>query len=435
MYLAKFEYQRAIQDFDQSIQLDPKNSYAYANRAIAEFLLGNFGAAQDDFAQNERLGPKVARPYSELERLLALMREGKERTPGGSIKFEGDLTQWPGPVVGFYQGVGSEETVLQSADSKSPSERKWKLCQAYFFLAERALLDGNREKAMQFLQQSVDTGATSDAQYVWARGELHNLQGADNKNSAHAEPEANRSTQDGGANALAKMSTNQNIASLDPPKSSEHHAPDPATIHPGASTREEIRGDWACCDAHIVSNRIFVATTSSEHGEIKYLLVEFDDKEVVSRSHFVSPDDMVGEAVSWARRTPEPLDLSSPIQLKPSIIVFAGWRVHYFSGPIQLHPDGLHIGGGGNGLALKPSQLSRFRPCGALKISLHHTCTGFGAFGVDVDAKHPGTQIDVSGLPEIGSHLHMLMDVPDLFIFVRYLRQIAPLALGGSTEN
>ena len=83
MYLAKFEYQRAIQDFNQAIQLDRNNSYAYANRAIAEFLLGNFGAAQDDFAQNERLSPKIARPYSELERLLAFMREGKEKAPGG----------------------------------------------------------------------------------------------------------------------------------------------------------------------------------------------------------------------------------------------------------------------------------------------------------------------------------------------------------------
>lgn len=100
---------------------------------------------------------------------------------------------------------------------------------------------------------------------------------------------------------------------------------------------------------------------------------------------------------------------------------------------IQLQSDGLHIGPEANGLDVKPGQLSRFRQCGTLKVSLHAICTGFGAFGVDVDEEHPGTQIDISGLPE--RHLHILMNVPDLFTFVRYLRQIAPSALGGSTEN
>jgi hypothetical protein len=170
-----------------------------------------------------------------------------------------------------------------------------------------------------------------------------------------------------------------------------------------------------------------------EHGQIKYLLVEFDGKGIVSRTHFASPDDLVHEAVLWARTTSEPLDLSRPMEFTPSIIVFAGWRVRYFSGPITLYPDGIHIGGDGSGLQLKPSQLSRFRQCGALKISLHHTCTGFGAFGVNVDAETPGTQLDVSGLSDIGSHLHILMKVPDLFVFVRFLRQTAPEALGGDT--
>ena len=85
-YLGKFEYKRAIQDFDQAIQLDPKSSCAYANRAIAEFLLGDFGAAQNDFALNEHLSPKAARVYSELERMLALLRDAKNGTPGGNVK-------------------------------------------------------------------------------------------------------------------------------------------------------------------------------------------------------------------------------------------------------------------------------------------------------------------------------------------------------------
>ena len=435
-YLGKFEFKRAIQDLDQAIQLDPKNPYAYANRGIAEFLLGDFGEAENDFVQNEKLSPKLARGYSDLERLLAHLRDAKGKMPGKDFKFgASDLTQWPGPIIGFYEGFGTEETVLHAADSSFPTDKKWKLCQAYFFLAERALLDGDREKAMQFLQKSLDTGATGDAEYMWARGELHNLQGIDNKGGAHPELEGNRNPQDSTAKPAVELPANPTVASVPPPKASDHHMPDPAAIHPGSSIREDIRVDWACCDANVVSDRLFIATTPSEHGKIKYLLVEFDERGVVSRSHLVSPDDIVPEAVSWARRTAEPLDLSIPIQLKPPIVAFAGWRMRYFSGPIQLQRDGLRIGEEGSNLMLKTGQLSRFRQCGALKISLHHTCTGFGAFGVDVDEEHPGTQIDVSSLPDIGSHLHILMNVPDLFTFVRYLRQTAPLALGNKGEN
>ena len=65
--------------------------------------------------------------------------------------------------------------MLQAADVRFKQERKWKLCMTYFFLGERALIDGNREEAMQLLQKAIDTEARGDVNYVWARGELRNL--------------------------------------------------------------------------------------------------------------------------------------------------------------------------------------------------------------------------------------------------------------------
>lgn len=434
-YVRKFDYQRAIQDFNQTIQLSPKDDYAYANRGIAQFLSGDFAAAESDFAESQRLAPKPVRPYPALERILARLRGAKEKgikPDANAVKFEGDLTQWPGPIVGFYMGVTSREAVLQVADAGFQRGQKWKLCQAYFFLGERALIDGKREEAMELLQKGIDTEAKGDPEYVWARGELRNLRNSDNGDITHEKAEISPNGQNqatGNATVQTLADSRTNVVPRE--SEAERHAADPAAIHQGSSTREEVRRDWACCDAHVVSDRLFVGTVHLEHGQIKYLFVEFDEKGIVSKTHLVSPDDIVPEAVRWARTTPEPLDLSRPMALTPSIIVFAGWRVRYFSGPITLYPDGLHIGA--EALQLKPSQLSKFRQCGALKISLHHTCTGFGAFGVDVDAETPGTQLDVSGLSGIDSHLHILMKVPDLFVFVRYLRQTAPKALGGDT--
>jgi len=436
-YVSKFDYKLAIQDFNQAIQLNSKSDYAYANRGIAEFLSGDFAAAESDFAMSERLNPEPVRAYTALERILARLREAKQKgvePDANAVKFEGDLTQWPGPIIAFYSGVISREAVLQAADVRFKEERRWKLCMAYFFLGERGLIDGNREEAMQLLQKAIDTEARGDVNYVWARGELRNLRNSNNGDMTHEKGEMSPNSQDQAMSRVTiETPTDSRTNVAQPGREAERHVADPTAIHPGSSTREEVRRDWACCDAHVVGDRLFVGSVHSGHGQIKYLFVEFDEKGIVSRTHAASPDDIVREAVRWARTTQEPLDLSRPIELTPPIIFFAGRRARYFSGPITLYPDGLRIGGDGTGLQLKPSQLSKFRQCGTSKISLHAICIGLDAFGFEVDAEHPGTQLDVSGLPEIGSHLRILMKVPDLFVFVRYLQQTAPVALGGHT--
>jgi tetratricopeptide (TPR) repeat protein len=419
--------------------MNPKNDYAYANRGIARFLSGDFAGAESDFEMCRRVASKWARVYPDLELLLARLREAKEtgaKPSGDAVKFEGDLTQWPGQIVAYYLGIISREAVLHAAQagSGSDSDRRQKLCQAYFFIGEHALIEGNREEAMELLQKGIDTEARSDPEYAWAQGEQHNLRSLGSGDLTHENEAMSPNAQDrttGRATVETPASSETKV--MQSKAETERYAADPAAIHSGFSTREEVRRDWACCDAHVVSDRLFVGTVLSKHEQMKYLFVEFDEKGVVSNSHLASPDDVVRDAVLWARTTREPLDLSRQMQITPSVTVFTGRRLEYLPGPIKLYPNGIHIDGDGTGFLLKPSQLSNFRQCGELKISLHHLCGGFGRFGVDIDAETPGTQIDVSGLPEIGSHLHILMKVADLFLFVRYLQQTAPTALGGNT--
>ena len=176
-YLRKFDYQRAMQDFNLSIQLNPKNDYAYNNRGIAHFLLGDFVAAESDFATALSLSPKNVRGFSALNRMLARMRQAKEgaKPDLSAVKFDGDLKEWPGPILSYYLGASSLEVVVQNANSRPEREKQWKLCQAYFFFAERALIEGKRDEALGLLQKSIDTDAANDVEYAWAQGELRNL--------------------------------------------------------------------------------------------------------------------------------------------------------------------------------------------------------------------------------------------------------------------
>lgn len=181
-YLRKFDYKQAIENFDRAIELEPKNDYAYANRGIARFLSGDFANAEIDFGMSERLAPKSARAYATIKRTLAGLRAASEKgakPDDGSIKIGVNLTQWPGQIIAYYTGVSSREAVLHAAQFPYAN---WKECQAYFYLGEYALMQGNRAEAIDLLQKSIDTQAKSDAEYALAEGELRNLRSLGNGN-------------------------------------------------------------------------------------------------------------------------------------------------------------------------------------------------------------------------------------------------------------
>jgi tetratricopeptide (TPR) repeat protein len=50
------EYERAIEDFDETIRLDPQNANAYHNRGLAYEKLGQQKLADRDFARARELG-------------------------------------------------------------------------------------------------------------------------------------------------------------------------------------------------------------------------------------------------------------------------------------------------------------------------------------------------------------------------------------------
>lgn len=164
-YDAKGDREHAIQDFTQAIVLDPSDARGYYGRGVDRFCLAQFEDAQKDFAADVQLRPKTL--YNPLWLYLAQARGGDKSAQSNLATATAglDLKPWPGPIVELYLGTATPDTVLSAAKDPDPDKAVLQLCAAYFFLAERALLAGNKTGATGLFQQALSTGATS--QY-WA---------------------------------------------------------------------------------------------------------------------------------------------------------------------------------------------------------------------------------------------------------------------------
>src|SRR5580692_3660685 len=61
-FMTKGDYDRAIQDYDQVLSLDPKNGLAFNNRGFAYWRIGDFDRAIGDYENSIGLNPDAALP-------------------------------------------------------------------------------------------------------------------------------------------------------------------------------------------------------------------------------------------------------------------------------------------------------------------------------------------------------------------------------------
>jgi hypothetical protein len=137
---------------------------------------------------------------------------------------------------------------------------------------------------------------------------------------------------------------------------------DSNTIRPGQTTRAEVLRDWAWCDAHSDTDRLFLGTVkrstskrvetlgpvyagSDLYWEDVSLFVEFDNQGLVTRYYFVNRYDRLSAMVSWVRHAKRAsLELSKSIQISAKIgigkFLHKDWAEN---GIIVLAADGLEM--------------------------------------------------------------------------------------------
>jgi lipoprotein NlpI len=174
-YTIKGDFEHAVDDFEEAINLDPKLARAigYRSRGHAYFELGNFAGAAEDM---QRVNEVAEDPYAMLWRFLARGHLGEDGTPELITYAERLKTkatpEWPYPVVEFYL---RRRTVGGLRDTAKTLEQK---CEAEFYIGEQHVLDGNRDYAKASLQAAAATCPNTFVEYAGAIAEIKRLEGS-----------------------------------------------------------------------------------------------------------------------------------------------------------------------------------------------------------------------------------------------------------------
>jgi lipoprotein NlpI len=158
----------AIRDFTVLLKLDPKAAAAAYNRGRAHYAKQDFKNAAEDFALALKL--RADNPYAALRLYLAQSHLGKGDKAvlkKGIDKL--DPAIWPRPLLELFAGTGEDEALIAGINELPPRLRTDVLCEAQYYLAERALLKGDKDAAREYFEAAAASDATATTERIDAR--------------------------------------------------------------------------------------------------------------------------------------------------------------------------------------------------------------------------------------------------------------------------
>jgi lipoprotein NlpI len=179
-YLLKAEiliYARRYREALETLaQVGPEASAANTQTAagIANYYLGNFGEAQRRFESAADTATTEELPHVLIWLAVAASKAGN--APRAALdKYRPRMSEaWPAEGVALLLGESGPERVLAAA-KQVEKETRARLCEAYFYLGQKALMDGNAADAKVWFSKSVDTNVVVYREHILAQHELSHL--------------------------------------------------------------------------------------------------------------------------------------------------------------------------------------------------------------------------------------------------------------------
>lgn len=169
--LARNDPARAVELANRLLAADPKFSEARLTRAKARYAAKQYPEAQQDLQELLKDRSAIRNGYPLILLYLAARRTGSDGKDLLARYAESDLPkEWPRPLIDWANGkIGADDALQNAKSSKSANEQ---LCEAYFYIGEGYLADGDNRRAREYFQKSVDQGISEFYEDGAARSEL-----------------------------------------------------------------------------------------------------------------------------------------------------------------------------------------------------------------------------------------------------------------------
>jgi lipoprotein NlpI len=177
VFAKKGLYDRAIADYGATLKLKPDFAFAYTNLGKVYFYQGNFSEAAASF--ENRLKIKPLHVYPMLWLYLARARMGQDpKMELSDYMANVRKGHWIYQAALLYLGKATPEQVLDAARKGNPHKRREREAEAYFYIGEYYLVNGDEKAAAGYLRKVIDTQITRFYEYTGAEVELQRLVGA-----------------------------------------------------------------------------------------------------------------------------------------------------------------------------------------------------------------------------------------------------------------
>jgi lipoprotein NlpI len=171
LYRSKAEYSKSIENYTKALELNPAFTNAYINRGNTYIAMGAFDMAIADYKDANRTRPTNA--YVPLFIAVAKMHKG-DNAIADELGDEAKALSggWPMPVLQFYMGKLTVEELIAAAKDPDAKTQQVNFCDAYYFLGEWQLFNGQRLKGIDSLKQANANCTQKYFEYDSVKAEL-----------------------------------------------------------------------------------------------------------------------------------------------------------------------------------------------------------------------------------------------------------------------
>jgi len=174
VFAKKGLYELAISDYGTALKLKPDLAFAYTNLGRAYFYQSKFSKAAESFENRLKIKPPHVYPMLWLYLARARMGQDPKTELAGYMK-TAKKGHWIYNAALLYLEKATPQQVLDAARKGNPHKLREREAEAFFYVGQYYLVNGDEKTAVRYFLKVVDTGIARFYEYTGAQVELGRL--------------------------------------------------------------------------------------------------------------------------------------------------------------------------------------------------------------------------------------------------------------------